>query len=119
MQYGPFSVAKNLTSLLTSSFLNCGARKCTEYGMNKLFRFVSFRFARFMEGISEWRLGIVACFGIASFTSIFFFRLSVRSFPECLFFFSFLLFYALCARLLSVDDSIDALADTSVDSVFI
>lgn len=88
MQYGPFSVAKNLTSLLTSSFLNCGARKCTEYGMNKLFRFVSFRFARFMEGISEWRLGIVACFGIASFTSIFFFRLSVRtSFPECLFFF--------------------------------
>lgn len=79
-----------------------------------------------MEGISERRLGIVACFGIASFTSIFFFRLSVResswSFPECLFFLfflSFLLFHASCTRLLSVDDSIDALADTSVDSVFI
>lgn len=44
MQCGLFSVTKNLTSLLTSSFLYCGARKCTEYGMNKLsFRFVSFR----------------------------------------------------------------------------
>lgn len=75
-----------------------------------------------MEGISEWRLGIVACFGIASFASIFSFRLSVHLhlglFSNICF-----LFYALCTRLLPIDDSIDALADTSSlpfdDSVFI